>query len=713
MLGCRQEVVGRGDVVTGAERDGAARVLERSAQVLALAGPLDRGGGHLLERLRLLRLGLVIADGPVEQDPDAGQEVVVLGGAGQLGGAPQLGRAAVVLVELRLDAGRDVVRAGAERRVADLVGLRGDRLDLLAGLDPLAGRLERFGVRQLGLELLDPCAGGRVTRRRHRRHEDVPVRALTDRHESEGGLQRALHHCLLVPAVDRDERGDLVTAPRQALHPAIEQDRRFLAFHGGGDACGAAHRADRRDPLPHRLVDPGEDRGLVGDAGGAEGGLDLAPRPGVPQRGGRLIGRTARVLLLAARPRPEEGEREGADPDRAAARHRQPATRGGHRPVEVGEKSPQPRVAASGIDRQAAQEDAADAAGYAAAARRLAHVALGDVVGVGEVSVAGERQLAVQRLVHRDAEGELVRPCVGRPGLVLLRGHVRRGPEQRAGLGDRQGVAERRHDRPRRRVRRLDRRGRQAEVGDPDPAVGRDEDVGRLEVAVDDAGGVGGRQAAARGGEGVDDLAQRPPAVLQPHVEARAGDVLHRHEDVVGEGADLVDRHHVGMGELGHRLRLAQEALAAGGRPDDLVGADDLERDLAIERRVDGGEDEAHGAAAELRLDHVAPDGRAGGDLERRDRDLVRHRHREGAGHRRRDGRGDQPEGGGCAGGRAAGLEIHSVIAARKGFVERVILLAARRERPTRALRAITPGISAPHGTIVPSNTVDNASLLG
>jgi hypothetical protein len=157
------------------------------------------------------------------------------------------------------------------------------------------------------------------------------------------------------------------------------------------------------------------------------------------------------------------------------------------------------------------------------------------------------------------------------------------------------------------------------EVGDGDPAVAAAQHVARLEVAVDDARGVGRREAAPGGEERVEDRGGRARAGAQPVVEGLAVDQLHGDEVAARGGADLVHGDHVGVGEPGHRARLAQQPLAraiAGGRP-----AQHLERDPALEIGVERGVDRADRAGAELALDPVTPERRAGridrGDLGR------------------------------------------------------------------------------------------------
>src|SRR6185369_4915972 len=94
-----------------------------------------------------------------------------------------------------------------------------------------------------------------------------------------------------------------------------------------------------------------------------------------------------------------------------------------------------------------------------------------------------------------------------------------------------------------------------------------------------------------REGLAMEDLAERLPV-----------HELHRDEDRVAGGPDLVDRDDVRVVERGRRARLLLEALPAvrvGGE----LRREDLDRDLASEPRVARAVDLAHSSRAERRED--------------------------------------------------------------------------------------------------------------
>ena len=145
-----------------------------------------------------------------------------------------------------------------------------------------------------------------------------------------------------------------------------------------------------------------------------------------------------------------------------------------------------------------------------------------------------------------------------------------------------------------------------AEVGDLGPALGIDQDVLRLDIAVDKLAGMRGGEPAAdldRVGGGL--VEGQPSQAIDPLLQRLALDVL---EDDVGVAAVLagVDHgDHVRVRELGHRAGLAAEALELVGLVGDLA-VHDLHRDPALERLVASQVHRGHAAAAELGVEPVA-----------------------------------------------------------------------------------------------------------
>ncbi len=119
---------------------------------------------------------------------------------------------------------------------------------------------------------------------------------------------------------------------------------------------------------------------------------------------------------------------------------------------------------------------------------------------------------------------------------------------------------------------------RQAEVEDLDPAVVRDDDVGGLQVPVDDP-------ALVRGLERLGDLArdrkrflERDRPARDPRVQALAFDELHDEDVTPVHGLEGVDRRDAGVIQRGERLRLALETRDAVPVLEELLGQD-LDRD--------------------------------------------------------------------------------------------------------------------------------------
>ncbi|MFO0633675.1 MAG: hypothetical protein U0168_12565 [Nannocystaceae bacterium] len=273
-----------------------------------------------------------------------------------------------------------------------------------------------------------------------------------------------------------------------------------------------------------------------------------------------------------------------------------------------------------GLARESAQHRGLDRARHVAAlGQRLLRGAASQVGCELGVRRAAEGPAAVQRLEQRDAERELIAARIGLGQLELFGRHVGRRAHDRAGARDVEvaqaaGRGAGRLARARRRRRQhvggvdgLGGRAREAEVEHARSIVASDQHVVGLEVAVDDALGVGGGEALAGAQEHREDLVPRARLRVAPRPQGHAADQLHRHEHLVALLPDLVHVHDVGVRQLRDRLGLAQQSLSPGGALG-LVVAQDLDRDRPIEFVIVRGIDHAHAAGADALDDAVAPD---------------------------------------------------------------------------------------------------------
>ncbi len=143
-----------------------------------------------------------------------------------------------------------------------------------------------------------------------------------------------------------------------------------------------------------------------------------------------------------------------------------------------------------------------------------------------------------------------------------------------------------------------------AEVEQLDPAFAVDQQVGWLQVAVDDQVAVGMGHGIQHLREQLHALAQVQPVRVAPLVDRHAVHALH---DEVGiallADAAIEQCGDVGVAQAGQQLAFAQEAFARGRGVGH--GADQLERRLLVVGTVGAfhGVDRAHAAAAEDR-DH-------------------------------------------------------------------------------------------------------------
>jgi hypothetical protein len=152
-----------------------------------------------------------------------------------------------------------------------------------------------------------------------------------------------------------------------------------------------------------------------------------------------------------------------------------------------------------------------------------------------------------------------------------------------------------------------------AEVDQLPAAVAAAHQVGRLDVAVEDAAGVGGLEGAGDLDAEGRDLGRRQGAAgRQELAQARPGQELHHQVRLAVVDAQVEDRDHPGVSQGRQRARLGLEAGVEDRRRHAVEVADALDRDLAAEPIVVGPHDRAHRAGADRGPDAVAADHRAG-----------------------------------------------------------------------------------------------------
>ena len=179
-----------------------------------------------------------------------------------------------------------------------------------------------------------------------------------------------------------------------------------------------------------------------------------------------------------------------------------------------------------------------------------------------------------------------------RPGLGLLGGHVARRPDRGAGPGE-AGLAIQPPGQP--------------EVADLGRAVGGEEDVGRLQVAMHDPAPVGRLDGFGQGRQQRGGLAGRLGHARQFLGQVAPLDKLHGEVGQAVLVAHVVDLDDIGMPQTGPHSCFPQEAfsrLPTGMR----TGQQHLEGDRAVEAHVPGPVDDAHAAAAHHLQDFITRD---------------------------------------------------------------------------------------------------------
>ncbi len=544
-------------------------------QVVGDAGPGPRpeggqqAGGRRQQVQGLRRLAILDGQGAAPAE-DVGQERP---GGGVLGGGGDRG----------LGRPQERVGAGVAAAVvlvdAELVAGAGQGHRAIGGHDALQG---------LGQEhrsfLVQP---ERVVEPAHGRRERA----------AQGGVGELLE---ALAATAQDPLGDLVAGTAQGGVGIVEEVEDELAGLaralrlGAGQGLGLAGaqqgQAGAEQPADQQHQDQGAGaqgeavpaHELAGAVGAARrrGGHRLAGEPA-----GEVVGEVlgALVALVGV-----AGEGAAADPVQLAVHQ---------------------RVVVAGRRRVAVEE------GGAQLGQALAHELL-----------AGMRQGAAGQLVEHHADGVGVAPGVHQLGLQLglLGGHVLRRAQELAGQGA-PGVQplETLHDLG------------DAEVDDAHHRAAvhqRDQEVGGLEVTVQDPALVGVVDAGADLAHQGHPLAQRRRVLLRPAIHRAAVDVLHGQPGVVAILAGVVDHRHVGVPQARQDPALGLEALEEAAAAGDAL---DRHRPVQLSRLL-GQEDLAHAPASEAGRHPVGPDGWRrvlGGGVERLVEDPVLRRSGEHGAH--------------------------------------------------------------------------------
>jgi hypothetical protein len=205
-------------------------------------------------------------------------------------------------------------------------------------------------------------------------------------------------------------------------------------------------------------------------------------------------------------------------------------------------------------------------------------------------SVASVRPLPGQHFVKDDAQTIDVGAGIDAVPLAagLFRAHVRRSAgELRAGAEVHVAQSH-------------------AEVGHHGPALFVEQDVGRLDVAVDQAAAVSVVHGLGHLGDEPRCFRAGEASLFEPRPQILGGEELRDHvTQAVGGAANVVDRDDAGVVQRRQHARLGQEGLDVG-RCRDAVAVRDLDGHVAIEVVVVGLVDHAEGAGAKPGGDAVA-----------------------------------------------------------------------------------------------------------
>ena len=434
--------------------------------------------------------------------------------------------------------------------------------------------------------------------RRTARERQLPELGVT-------GLGRSrsrIHPC----AVRREERPQPLLGCRDRL--------RFDWSSGAGRAAAATSLRAKRDRAA-----VGRDGQLVDSQLGRQRDLEAARRRDgcAEERSATHAAAAPSVAAATATPASDSVPRTPARGRSRSAASSVPA----RLPRSSSRASPASRSASCAVALEAAAQEPSRTAGgvCAGSSAPVELVAQHRGERLGSCPRRAKAAPAGQHLEQHDAEGPDVGALVDRAAARLLRAHVGRGADDHAHLRVVSVAASaRRSPSSGRAESSSGQRLGQAEVEHLDLAVGRHLDVGGLEVAVHDALLVrrferhrrsGARSASASSTGDAARAAAARRASRPPPARARAAA---SRRDVL----EAVDRRDVGMVERGQHLRLALETRQRSALAREALGQD-LERHVALERRVVRPEHLAHAARAELAEDAIDADPAAQGQRHR------------------------------------------------------------------------------------------------
>lgn len=212
-----------------------------------------------------------------------------------------------------------------------------------------------------------------------------------------------------------------------------------------------------------------------------------------------------------------------------------------------------------------------------------------------EIVFAVERPSPRQHLVQHNAERPDVRARIDVAAANLLGRHVRDRSQRRTSAREVRGPGE----------------FRQTEVHDLHEAVARDHRVGRLHIAVHEAGLVRARQGLRHLDRDVERVRHRNGASRDPLLQRLAVVVRHRQEQFpIGCLVDFVNGADVGVIERGGGLRFLPETVVRVFIFRE-IGREEFQRNKPVQTGVERFVHHSHPAAAEPFDDAIVGDGLA------------------------------------------------------------------------------------------------------